>query len=111
MQMGANTDIAHQGKTLHVQTEDVSGETSPEIVTHLFLAGQIIVSQRTPYSTDDGSELVRERLRAQHQEMIRAVLSGQHDRALLLSRSRRVQSRDEMIPLARDKKRDVESER
>ena len=111
MQMGANTDITHQGKTLHVQTEDVNNEGSTELVTHLFLAGQIIASQRTPYTLEDDSSHVKERLRAQHQEMIRAVLSGRYDRALLLHRSRRTPSRANEVPLARDKKRGAEPER
>ena len=104
MQMGLNTDITHQGKTLHVQTEDVAG-AQRELITHVFLAGLIITSERRPYDEDSSAEQVRAQLRSQHQLMIRAVLSGRYDRALLLHRSRPATRDGQAIPLARSKTR------
>ena len=87
MQMGLNTDIQRQGKTIHVQTEDVTTPTH-YVITHLFLAGSIIASEQRDYEEGMSADDVKTLVRAQHQEMIRAALSGRYDRALLLHRPR-----------------------
>ena len=98
MQIGLNTDIVHQGKTLHVQTEDVVA-IPRYIVTHVFIAGSIIDSHRTECNEDQSEEELKEIIRAQHQRVIRAIYAGQYNRKLLLHRPRANAHRD--IPLAR----------
>ena len=98
MQIGLNTDIVHQGKTLHVQTEDV-GDAQRYLITHLFLAGSIIDSQRLDYEDNLSKEELKSLIRTQHQGMIRAILSGQYNRKLLLHRPRA--TAHDAIPLAR----------
>jgi hypothetical protein len=99
MQIGLNTDIVHQGKTLHIQTEDVHG-TQRYLITHLFLAGSIIDSQRLDYEEELSEEELKSLIRTQHQSVIRALLSGHYNRRLLLHRPRAHTQRD--IPLARE---------
>ena len=98
MQIGLNTDIVHQGKTLHVQTEDV-GDAQRYLVTHLFLAGSIIDSRRLDYEEGLSKEELKGLIRTQHQGVIRAILSGQYNRKLLLHRPRMATT--DSIPLAR----------
>ena len=74
--MGLNTDLIHQGKTLHVQTEDI-GYPQGYMITHLFLAGSILATQRLDYEEGLGSEEIQARIRSQHQRMIRAVQTGE----------------------------------
>ena len=87
MQIGLNTDIVHQGKTLHIQTEDI-GATQGYIITHLFLAGSIIDSQRLNYEEDLSMEEIKSLIQSQHQMMIRTLLSGHYNRKILLHRPR-----------------------
>ena len=98
MQIGLNTDIVHQGKTLHVQTEDV-GDAQRYLVTHLFLAGSIIDSRRLDYKEGLSKEELKSLIRTQHQGMIRAIVSGRYNRKLLLHRPR--MNTHDTIPLAR----------
>ena len=97
MQIGLNTDIVHQGKTLHIQTEDI-GATQHYIITHLFLAGSIIDSQRHHYEEDLSKEEIKSLIQLQHQTMIRTLLSGHYNRKILLHRSRAQPTRN--LPLA-----------
>ena len=101
MQMGLNTDLIHQGKTLHIQTEDVA---SPQgyIITHLFLAGSILASQRLDYEEGLIPEELKALIRTQHHGMIRAVQAGEYNRKLLLHRPRSNQS--SFLPLASKRK-------
>ena len=87
MQIGLNTDVVHQGKTLHIQTEDVIA-TPRYIVTHLFLAGSIIASQRCDCEEHQSEEELKGMIHKQHQSMIRAVYAGQYNRKILLHRPR-----------------------
>ena len=100
MQIGLNTDVVHQGKTLHIQTEDVIA-TPRYIVTHLFLAGSIIASQRCDCEEHQSEEELKGMIHKQHQSMIRAVYAGQYNRKILLHRPRANATRT--IPLARPK--------
>jgi hypothetical protein len=49
MLSGINTDIEHDGKIYHVQTED-GGHQNPVIVTHLFAGGAILASRKVSYA-------------------------------------------------------------
>ena len=99
MQVGMNSNIHHQAKVLHVQTED-SGYEHGHIITHIFLAGSIIASQKLEYAHESDATTVKELIKSQHQDMVRALRSGQFDKKIFLNRAQRPQS---TIPLARKK--------
>jgi hypothetical protein len=79
MLSGFNHNIKHNGRTYHIQTED-GGRTSPNIVTHTFIGGVILDSVRTSYADiieEAGwQERLKDRMKAQHLEEIRKLLSG-----------------------------------
>lgn len=79
---GFNNNVPRKGRSYHVQTED-SGIKHPHIMTHLFLGGNIIASQKTSYrdilDAPDLAERVRAMMDEQHKEMIRNLLAGKYD--------------------------------
>jgi hypothetical protein len=79
MLSGFNHNIKHNGRTYHIQTED-GGRTSPNIVTHTFIGGVILDSVRTSYAdlveTPGWQDRLKDRMKAQHLEEIRKLLSG-----------------------------------
>ncbi len=76
---GLNTDIEHEGRTYHVQTED-SGPTHPAIVTFLFQNGAILATRKTDYADLLKAEHLPARLKEmindQHKKMIQDLKSG-----------------------------------
>jgi hypothetical protein len=84
MVVGFNHNIKYRGKTYHAQTED-SGSDRPQVVTHLFLGGNIIASKRTSYADITGAENLPEVVRAlmeeQHKEVLRNLVHGVYDQA------------------------------
>ncbi|MGE5247249.1 MAG: hypothetical protein ACM3L8_02780 [Verrucomicrobiota bacterium] len=80
MLSGFNHNIKFRGKTYHVQTED-GGASNPQILTHVFLGGVILDSVRWSYEdiVGKGSWQVelKNRMKAQHLEEIRRLLSGE----------------------------------
>lgn len=79
---GLNTDVRYKGKTFHIQTED-SGLENPVLITHVFLGGTILGSEKQSYQEavgrDDMEAHVRELMRAQHRAMYKALLDGRYD--------------------------------
>ncbi|UCF30314.1 MAG: hypothetical protein JSV26_09640 [bacterium] len=79
MLTGYNTDITHQGKTYHIQTED-GGENNPFIVSLVYQGGRILASKKTSYAQIVGTEgfmsELRKILEDQHHAMIKAVKNG-----------------------------------
>ena len=79
---GLNTDVRYKGKTFHIQTED-SGLENPVLITHVFLGGTILGSEKQSYQEalgrDDLEGHVRELMRAQHRAMYKALLDGRYD--------------------------------
>jgi len=79
-----NHNIPYAGHTFHVQTE-VSGGAHKAVVTHVFLAGDIIATSRTPLDID-GQQLPQEalvmRMQKQHQDAMRTLISGNHNATL-----------------------------
>lgn len=80
---GFNTDVDFEGRVFHVQTED-KGLENPVIESLVYTAGEIITSRRASYADllrspeySDG-ELQR-RMEAQHQAIIREIMSGRFD--------------------------------
>jgi hypothetical protein len=79
---GFNHNIKHKGRSYHVQTED-SGVTTPHIITHLFVGGNILATKKMSYKDIIGApnlpELVRQLMEEQHKEMLRNLVSGTYD--------------------------------
>jgi len=79
---GFNHNITHAGRVFHVQTED-SGVNNPNIITHLFVGGNILASKKTSYAelleAENLQELVRQLMEDQHKQMLRNVVSGVYD--------------------------------
>jgi hypothetical protein len=84
MVVGFNHNIKYRGKTYHAQTED-SGSDRPQVVTHLFLGGNIVASKRTSYADIAGAEnlpdVVRALMEEQHKEVLRNLVHGVYDQA------------------------------
>ncbi|MEW6683557.1 MAG: hypothetical protein AB1451_11645 [Nitrospirota bacterium] len=80
MLSGINTDIEHDGKIYHVQTED-GGQQNPVIVTHLFAGGAILSSRKVSYAdvlqSGPNPDVIREMMKEQHQAMIKSLASEQ----------------------------------
>lgn len=83
MLLGKNTNINHNGKVYHVQTED-SGVNRPHIITLLYHGGNIIFSKKTSYADIVNSEymegVVKDLMEEQHNNMIKALKSGAFDK-------------------------------
>ncbi len=79
MSIGMNTNIQHQGKVYHVQTED-GGQDHPIITTLLFKDGVVFASKRTDYKdllkTPSCRETVTEMMKEQHKNIIRDLIAG-----------------------------------
>jgi hypothetical protein len=79
---GYNTDVRHNDRVFHIQTED-KGETIPEIETLIYVGGEILATRRTSYANaiqggrDD--RVVQEILERQHRTLIAAIQRGRFD--------------------------------
>ncbi len=82
MVTGYNTDVEHDGKVYHVQTED-KGVANPVIETLIYRGGEILASRRSSYAdlVESGIDeaAVAARIEAQHNRMIADVQAGQYD--------------------------------
>jgi hypothetical protein len=87
---GFNHNITHAGRVFHVQTED-SGVNNPNIITHLFVGGNILASKKTSYAdvlkAENLQELVRQLMEAQHKQMLRNLVNGVYDSVDSVTRS------------------------
>jgi hypothetical protein len=79
---GYNTDVPHNNRVFHIQTED-KGETAPEIESLVYVGGEILATKRTSYAEavrngrDDRA--VQEIVEQQHRTMIAAIQRGRFD--------------------------------
>ena len=79
---GYNTDVKHNSRVFHIQTED-KGETSPYIESLVYVGGEILATRKTSYAElikdgrDDKS--VQELMEQQHRTMITAIQRGRFD--------------------------------
>ena len=82
MVTGFNTDVQHDGRTYHVQTED-KGLQNPIIETLIYVGGEILAARRTSYadllSRSLSEKEVAERIETQHNRMILDVREGRYD--------------------------------
>jgi hypothetical protein len=88
MVVGFNHNIKYRGQTYHAQTED-SGAERAQVVTHLFLGGNIIASKRTSYAdiaaAENLADVVRALMEEQHKEVLRNLVHGVYDHTALPS--------------------------
>lgn len=82
MVTGFNTDVRHDGKTYHVQTED-KGLQNPIIETLIYVGGEILAARRTSYADllakGAGEKEIAERIESQHNRMILDIREGRYD--------------------------------
>lgn len=82
MVAGFNHNVKHRGKSYHVQTEDF-GLDNPQIVTHLFVGGNILASKKLGYGdiagAEDLSRVVRELMEEQHKDVLRNLVNGVYE--------------------------------
>jgi|GEM_PF-232310 flagellar biosynthesis protein FlhG len=79
IQMGLTDVVVYEGKTLHVQTEDLGVEKA-QILTLVFSGGRILFSKATDYKelepSADLQKTVLERVRWQHRAIIAGIMAG-----------------------------------
>jgi hypothetical protein len=76
---GFNTDVRHDGRIYHVQTED-RGSDNPVLESLVYIGGTIVAKKSTPYSeqlsTGATEEAIASLLKRQHQVIIAAIKAG-----------------------------------
>ena len=81
---GLNHNIMHNGNLYHIQTED-SGRRNPHVISHLFLDGVILATERTSYESsvdlpeDEFTEAVKKIINKSHRMMINKLVTGGYD--------------------------------
>ncbi len=84
--LGYNHNLKYKGRVYHVQTED-SGVRTPHVFTHLFYDGTILATKRTDYAdlldAPDSEKQVRHIMQEQHKDMMKELLRGRHDEAIV----------------------------
>lgn len=77
---GFNTDVKHNSKVYHVQTED-KGRTNPKIESLVYVGGEILDSHQTVYEDREGlsEDQIMEMLEKQHKRVIRGIKTGLYD--------------------------------
>jgi hypothetical protein len=80
--LGYNTNVRHEGKLFHIQTED-SGVGHPHVITHLFVEGTILATKKTSYEDylerETWEDEVRQLMKEQHKTMFIELRDGAHD--------------------------------
>lgn len=77
---GFNTDVKHNSKVYHVQTED-KGRNNPKIESLVYVGGEILDSYQTVYEDREGlsEDQIMELLEKQHKRVIRGIKTGHYD--------------------------------
>ncbi len=82
MLSGFNHNLRYRGQVYHVQTED-GGRSNLTIITHVFLGGVILSTVRQSYqdllALPNWEDALRERMKVQHLDEIRKLMSGGFD--------------------------------
>ena len=82
MVTGFNTDVQHEGKLYHVQTED-KGTDNPVIESLIYRGGEILAARRSSYAdlvTGAVEEkVIAARIEDQHNQMIEDIKAGRYD--------------------------------
>lgn len=100
---GFNTDVTHEGRVYHVQTED-RGTENPCLESLVYVGGTIIAKKRTSYKDELGKgateDMIASRLKRQHQVIIAAIKAGRIEDLVKLSTKESVQSNKSTEPSA-----------
>jgi hypothetical protein len=79
---GFNTDIKHNEKVYHIQTED-KGLQNPYIESLVYVGGEILASKKTSYAEQAGAGVnekwIGNLMEQQHRTMIAAIKRGRFD--------------------------------
>jgi hypothetical protein len=79
---GYNTDVKHNNRVFHIQTED-KGDSSPYVESLVYVGGQILATRKTSYAEliESGRDdrAVQELMEQQHRTMIAAIQRGRFD--------------------------------
>src|SRR5213593_4129947 len=79
---GFNTDIKHNEKVYHIQTED-KGLQNPYIESLVYVGGEILASKKTSYAeqlkTGVDEKWIGSLMEQQHRTMIAAIKRGRFD--------------------------------
>jgi hypothetical protein len=79
---GYNTDVKHNNRVFHIQTED-KGDTSPHIESLIYVGGEILATRKTSYEevikSGRDDKAVQELMEQQHRTMIAAIQRGRFD--------------------------------
>jgi hypothetical protein len=79
---GFNTNVRHDGRLFHVQTED-SGKAHPHVISHVYYGGTILASEKHEYEdllgASDLTEAVRALMEGQHKAMVARLKQGALD--------------------------------
>src|SRR5437764_10803658 len=79
---GFNTDIKHNDKVYHIQTED-KGLQNPYIESLVYVGGEILASKKTSYAeqmkTGVDEKWIGSLMEQQHRTMIAAIKRGRFD--------------------------------
>lgn len=85
---GLNSNLKHEDRMFHIQTED-SGPKYGHVISHLFHQGTILATVKKDYKhlleNHEGDSLKNEVLklmRASHRQMVRRLISGDYNDAL-----------------------------
>lgn len=80
---GFNTDIKHNEKVYHVQTED-KGQNNPCIESLVYVGGEILASKKTSYAErlSEGADdkTIAQLMELQHKTIIAAIKRGRFDK-------------------------------
>lgn len=87
---GFNTDIKHNDKVYHVQTED-KGTANPYIESLVYVGGEILASKKTSYAeqlkTGVDDKWIGGLMEQQHRTMIAAIKRGRFDQPADLTKN------------------------
>jgi hypothetical protein len=79
---GYNTDVKHNNRVFHIQTED-KGEGSPYVESLVYVGGEILATRKTSYEdlikSGRDDHAVQELMEQQHRTMIAAIQRGRFD--------------------------------
>ena len=79
---GFNTDVKHNDKVYHIQTED-KGMANPYIESLIYVGGEILASKKTSYAeqakTGVDEKWIASLMEQQHRTMIAAIKRGRFD--------------------------------
>jgi len=79
---GYNTDVKHNNRVFHIQTED-KGDSSPHIESLVYVGGQILATRKTSYAelieSGRDDKAVQDLMEQQHRTMIAAIQRGRFD--------------------------------